>query len=106
MHQVSATRMELLAIKAQIALARQGRELLEEKRTALMKEFFHIADTIMQRSDMLQQAASDARKALARAEATAGAEAIQSAALVSRAEFPLEVKTASVMGVRRTSVGK
>jgi V/A-type H+-transporting ATPase subunit D len=65
-----------------------------------MKEFFHIADTIMQRSDVLQQAASDARKALARAEATAGAEAIQSAALVSRAEFPLEVKTASVMGVK------
>jgi V/A-type H+-transporting ATPase subunit D len=92
--------MELLALKAQITLARQGRELLEEKRTALMKEFFHIADTIMQRSDVLQQAATGARRALARAEATAGSEAIQSAALVSRAELPLEVKTESVMGVK------
>jgi V/A-type H+-transporting ATPase subunit D len=92
--------MELLALKAQIALARQGRDLLEEKRTALMKEFFHIADTIMQRSDVLQQAATDARKALARAEATAGREAVRSAALASRGELPLEMTTTSVMGVK------
>jgi len=92
--------MELLAIKAQISLARQGRDLLEEKRTALMKEFLRVADTIMERSDMLQQSATQARRALARAEATAGSEAIRSAALVSRAEFPLEVTTASVMGVK------
>lgn len=100
MKKVSCTRMELLAIKAQISLARQGRDLLEEKRTALMKEFLHIADTIMQRSDVLQQSAVNARRALARAEATAGSEAIQSAALAARAEFPLEVTTSSVMGVK------
>jgi V/A-type H+-transporting ATPase subunit D len=100
MRKVSCTRMELLALKAQITLARQGRDLLEEKRTALMKEFFHIADTILQRSDVLQQAATDARKALARAEATAGSEAIRSASLASRAELPLEMTTASVMGVK------
>jgi len=100
MRKVSCTRMELLAIKAQISLARQGRDLLEEKRTALMKEFLRVADTIMERSDMLQQSATQARRALARAEATAGSEAIRSAALVSRAEFPLEVTTASVMGVK------
>jgi V/A-type H+-transporting ATPase subunit D len=100
MHKVSCTRMELLALKAQITLARQGRDLLEEKRSALMKEFFHIADTIMQRSDVLQQAATDARKALARAEAVAGSEAIHSAALASRTELPLEMTTTSVMGVK------
>ncbi len=87
MKKVSCTRMELLAIKAQISLARQGRDLLEEKRTALMKEFLHIADTIMQRSDVLQQSAVNARRALARAEATAGSEAIQSAALAARASW-------------------
>jgi len=100
MRKVSCTRMELLAIKGQISLARQGRDLLEEKRTALMKEFLRVADTIMERSDMLQQSAAQARRALARAEATAGSEAIRSAALVSRAELPLEVTTASVMGVK------
>ena len=100
MRKVACTRMELLALKSQIALARQGRDLLEEKRTALMKEFFHIADTILQRSDVLQQAATDARKALARAEATAGREAVRSAALASRGELPLEMTTTSVMGVK------
>jgi len=100
MSNVSVTRMELLARKAQLSLASQGRDLLEQKRTALLKEFLRMADTAMERSDALQIAAANARYALARAEATAGAEAVRSAALASRAEFPLQVTTASVMGVR------
>ena len=100
MRKISCTRMELLALKAQLTLARQGRDLLEEKRTALMKEFLKIADTILERSDVLQQSAVNARRALARAEAIAGSEAIQSAALITRSELPLEVTTASVMGVK------
>jgi V/A-type H+-transporting ATPase subunit D len=92
--------MELLARKAQISLARQGRELLEQKRTALMKELLRIADTVFERSEALQQSAALACQALARAEAVAGPEAVMSAALASRAELPLEVKTTSVMGVK------
>ena len=34
---LSATRSELLARRAQIALATQGRDLLKEKRAALMR---------------------------------------------------------------------
>lgn len=100
MRQVSATRMELLSRKVQIALATQGRELLEQKRTALMKEFLRIADTVMERSEELQQAAAHARQALARAEAFAGTEAVHSAALVSSTELPLQVASASIMGVK------
>lgn len=100
MQNVSCTRMELLARKVQITLAKQGRDLLEQKRTALMKEFLRIADTVMERSDLLQETASAARLALARAEAVAGSQAVQSAALASRADFPLEVSTVSVMGVK------
>jgi V/A-type H+-transporting ATPase subunit D len=92
--------MELFARKSQIALAKQGRDLLEQKRTALMKEFMRIADTVMEHSDYLQQAASTARQALARAEAVAGTQAVQSAALAARAELPLDVSTVSVMGVK------
>jgi len=99
MSNVSVTRMELLAHKAQLSLASQGRDLLEQKRTALLKEFLRMADTAMERSDALQFAADNARHALARAESVAGAEAVRSAALASRAEFPLQVTTASVMGV-------
>lgn len=100
MNKISCTRMELLAIKAQIALAKQGRDLLEQKRTALMKELMGIADTVMERSEILQQIATEAQLALARAEAQAGTEASHSAALASQAELPLEVITMSVMGVK------
>jgi len=92
--------MELLARKAQIALASQGRDLLEQKRTALLKEFLRMADTAMERSDALQFSAANARYALARTEAIAGTEAVRSAALASRAELPLQVTTTRVMGVK------
>lgn len=100
MRTVSATRMELLSHKAQIALAKQGLELLEQKRTALMKEFMRIVDTVMERSDLLQQTAANARQALARAETMAGSEAVNSAAIASRTDLPLEVTTVNVMGVK------
>ncbi len=96
---VAVTRMELLAKKAQIALARQGRELLEQKRTALMQELVRVADRVITSSDVLQQAATEARAALARAEAVAGSEAVRSAAMATRGELALEVLATTVMGV-------
>jgi V/A-type H+-transporting ATPase subunit D len=100
MSNVSVTRMELLARKAQIALASQGRDLLEQKRTALLKEFMRTADTALEHSDALQVSAAVASQSLARTEAMAGAESVRSAALASRGGFSLEVRTSSVMGVR------
>jgi V/A-type H+-transporting ATPase subunit D len=100
MKKVSTTRMELLARKAQIALAAQARDLLEKKRTALMRELLQEADVALERSDVLQQAAADAHRALARANARAGPEAVRSAALASRARLSLQVDTTNVMGVR------
>lgn len=97
---VSCTRMELLAHKAQIKLARQGRDLLEQKRTALTKELLRMVDTVMEHSDILQNVAADARKKLARAEALAGKEVVQSASLATREELPLQVSSVNVMGVR------
>ena len=99
MKKISITRMELLARRAQLELAGQARELLEKKRRALMQELLTEADIVMERSDLLQQAATEARKALARAEAIAGPEAVRSAALVTRSRLSLEVTTANVMGV-------
>lgn len=100
MSNISVTRMELLARKTQLSLASQGRDLLEQKRTALMKEFMHTANTAVERSDALQVTADQASQSLARTEAMAGAEAVHSAALASRVGFGLEVTTSSVMGVR------
>ncbi len=99
MKKVTCTRMDLLARKAQIALARQGRDLLDQKRTALMKELFRIAETVMAHTEVLRQAAADARQALARAEAVAGPEALKSAALAARGELTLQITTVNIMGI-------
>lgn len=100
MQKTSTTRMELLAKKAQIGLARQGRELLEQKRAALLREFLRVADQVMAGSDALQNIAEVARRALARAEAVAGVEGVHSAAMATRGDLSLQVQTANVMGVR------
>jgi len=97
---LSTTRMELLARKVQLALAAQGRELLEQKRSALMRELLREAESTLAGADTLQQAAAEARGALARAEATAGPEAVRSAAMATRGELALEVRATSVTGVR------
>ncbi len=99
MENVSPTRMELLAVKGQITLAEQGRDLLKEKRNALMKEFMKIAETVMRGSDELEQVAQDARRSLARAEALDGPEAVHSAAFAAQGELTLSVEGAFVMGV-------
>jgi V/A-type H+-transporting ATPase subunit D len=100
MQQVSKTRMQLLAHKAAISLARQGRDLLEQKRKSLMKEFSRLVDAVMEQSEELERAAARASKALARAQADAGIEAVRAAALAVRADLPLEIETANVMGVK------
>jgi V/A-type H+-transporting ATPase subunit D len=100
MYKVSTTRMELLAKKGQIALATQGQGLLEQKRSALLRELMRVADRVMISSGALQQAAAEARRALARAETVAGTEAVRSAAMATRGELPIGMQAANVMGVR------
>jgi len=100
MLKVSTTRMELLARKTQLVIAIQGRDLLEQKRSVLMKEFFKVVSTVQQRYDALQLVAARASQALARAEAFAGPEAVRSAALAARTGLPLQVETTHVAGVR------
>lgn len=99
MQKTSTTRMELLAKKAQMALANQGRELLEQKRSALMRELLREAESALAGSDALYRAAGAAQQALARAEVAAGPEAVRSAAMATRGELALEVRTTNVMGV-------
>ncbi|MBW7885141.1 MAG: V-type ATP synthase subunit D [Caldilineaceae bacterium] len=96
---VNATRMELLALRVQIELARQGRDLLKEKRNALMKELMQVADTVLRGSDALDQAAGKARQALALAEAIDGPEAVQSASFAAQGQVALTVEGSHVMGV-------
>lgn len=97
--QVTPTRMELLARRTQIELAVQGRDLLKEKRNALMKELQKVADVVLLGSDALEHAAAESRRALNLAEALDGPEAVRSAALAASGEIFVETGGATIMGV-------
>ena len=99
MEQVRPTRAELLAKRKQIALAHQSRELLQEKRTALLKEFMRTAEQVVSGSDELEQSVSESLVALALAEAIDGPEAVRSAAFAAGGQVMLEVSGANIMGV-------
>ena len=99
MEQISPTRMELLQRRAQLRLAQQGRDLLEQKREALMREFLATADVAMREGRELDAAAAEALEALVRARAVDGPAALRSAALAGRGDVQIEVTGARVMGV-------
>ncbi len=100
MEQITATRSELLARRAQIALAMQGRDVLKEKRDQLMKEFRRVADVVLSDSDALDRAAAAGRRALLLAESAVGPEAVRSAATMAAREILLTSAVTTVMGVR------
>lgn len=100
MEHVSATRSELLARRAQIKLARQGRDLLSEKRAALMREFQTISSSVLEAMRALEQGAAAGRRALGEAVAYDGAEAVGSAAVAASASVGVRLRTRSVAGVQ------
>ncbi|AHY48227.1 V-type ATPase, D subunit (plasmid) [Rubrobacter radiotolerans] len=100
MNRISATRSELLARRAGIRLAIQGRDLLKEKRTALMREFDRLsADAVAAMQD-LEEKARRARASLSEAVALEGPEAVGSAALAARNEIGVRLTAKSVAGVK------
>jgi len=99
MEHSGATRAELLARQRQIALARQGRTLLQEKRQALLQQLLRTAEQVMRSGGELERSAGESRMALGLAETLDGPEAVRSAALAARGQVTLEVTGASVVGV-------
>jgi len=106
MQQVSATRSELLARRAQIALAVQGRELLKEKRSALMREFNRLGISVMEAMQALEKGATDAARVLSDVVAAHGPESVHSAAFAAEGEVELELISRSVAGVPIVEIEK
>ena len=102
--QVSATRSELLARRAQIVLAGQGHDLLKQKRSALVAEFHRISADVLAGAEDLQRLASEGQAALAEATTQDGPEPVRSAALVTERELPVEVSGRNVAGVQVVGV--
>ncbi|MFA5867298.1 MAG: V-type ATP synthase subunit D [Actinomycetota bacterium] len=99
MEQASPTRTELLAKKAQIELAEQGRDLLKEKRDALIVEFMSVMDTVVRSSSRLGKVASEAYYTLTLAKAVDGTVAVRSASFATSGEVRIEVTGTHIMGV-------
>jgi V/A-type H+-transporting ATPase subunit D len=92
--------MHLLALRAQIRLARQARDLLDDKRTQLMEEFRRASEVALAGSDELEAAAAEAVRALRMAEALKGPEAVASVALAASGEIFLQMEMVTIAGVR------
>jgi V/A-type H+/Na+-transporting ATPase subunit D len=99
LEQASPTRTELLQKKAQIELAEQGRDLLKEKRDALIVEFMSVMDTVVRSSSRLGKVASEAYYTLTLAKAVDGSVAVRSASFATSGEVRIEVSGTHIMGV-------
>lgn len=100
MDQVTATRSELLAHRSRLELARRGRDLLEDKRDQLMKEFRNVADLVLSGEGALERAAAAARVALATAESFDGPDSVRSASAVRSPGITVHARPVYIMGVR------
>lgn len=93
------TRMALLAARSQLALARQGQELLEQKRDALLEEFYRDVGVVFAAHEELAGVAGAARFALDAARVRGGSDAVASAAVAASGTVSIDVEWSTVMGV-------
>lgn len=96
---ISPTRMNLLARKAQIKFASDGVQLLEGKREALLKELIDRARELRALRNELHQLGRKAVVAIAIARGVRGTAEVRSAAVAGERELNLDVKTEKVWGL-------
>jgi len=91
--------MELISMRSRLALAREGRVLLEQKRDALLQEFYREVRIVYAAQDELDAAAGAARLALETARVRLGPDVVAAAATASPVELGVRIESAAVMGV-------
>lgn len=103
----TATRSELLARRAQTDLATAGRDLLQDKRTALIREFGTLGAEALDRVEKLERVAVRARRTLDDAVARHGLPQVLSAswAAGSRVEVELDHRVVAGVEVARLTHG-
>jgi V/A-type H+-transporting ATPase subunit D len=104
--QVSSTRSELLARRARIGFASQGRDLLKERRTALVREFHRLGASALDSLAALDRDAADANRFLGLSVAADGPEPVHSAALAAQGDVEVTVRTRNVAGVPIVEIEK
>jgi len=105
MEQIKPTRMVLLQKKAQVKLAKQGVELLKNKKDALLKEFYNIVPELVESRENLTKIAKEASNALQIAKAIDGMEVVLSAALAGKRKVAMDVELENVWGLKVPKIG-
>ena len=100
MEQVSPTRMNLITRKAQIKLAKQGVDLLKNKRDALIKEFFELVKPVVGLRKALEMKQGDAKWKLFLALSAEGPERLGSISLACHRNFEIELNRRNLWGIR------
>lgn len=96
---VTATRSELLERRRRVGLAAQGRDLLRDKRSALLRVFADRSRLLLERLRDAEDAMGDARATFDEACVVIGPAPLESAAIAGRDRLQVEVISSMVAGV-------
>jgi V/A-type H+/Na+-transporting ATPase subunit D len=96
---------DLLQARKMLSLAREGREVLDKKREALIAELAANAAKVAEQQARVVVLMSAAYRALGAAQLTLGREHLEWAALAANKSLEVEVTPRSVMGVPIATVG-
>ncbi|TCN32909.1 V/A-type H+-transporting ATPase subunit D [Kribbella orskensis] len=99
MQSLVATRSELLDRRRRAVFVAQGRDLLKDKRTALVREFRHHQTELLDGLERLRNLAVQARQRLDQATAVYGPEALASGALAAATGIGADLRSRTVAGV-------
>jgi V/A-type H+-transporting ATPase subunit D len=96
---IRPTRIELLKLRKREVLAQKGHDLLEEKRDAMLMEFFRMAEELSEQRRKLDQITAQAFENLAKAQMMAGLGGVNdvSGAVPDVGKFTMNVR--HIMGV-------
>lgn len=100
MQSLAATRSELLDRRRRTVFVAEGRDLLQDKRTALVREFRQHQAELMEGLDELRRLAVRAHLRLEEAIVVCGPEPLESGALVAETGIRAELHSRTVAGVR------
>ncbi|MBI3601107.1 MAG: V-type ATP synthase subunit D [Nitrospinae bacterium] len=99
MNQTSPTRLNLLSLKTQHGLAKDGVRLLRSKRDALIMEFFTLMGDAAKFRDTLEKDTEDAFASLIMAKAFLGEDILTSAAYAHKRDINIDIEAKNIMGV-------
>jgi len=97
---IQPTRGELLKLKKRIELAERGHELLQEKRDALVTEFFDHLDTLKEKREKVDEEMEEAFEDLIEAKVVSGNLSLEQIGDASKRDIDVDVDTRNIMGVR------